>query len=240
MVVAVARGEAGRDAIRATRITRQTIRGKEGGVYYVLAPGPSLLLAPALRADRALNLAQGTKGRIAASVLLWCILAALLVAAVFALLRDATGRPGLAAALALGFALVPPFLFYFFQFYPEMPGALVLAVACAMLVRRPDDEHEPGNRSARAPAAAPVAVRWADRDPALAAPEVPAGVGRARGDGVRARLLAARTCRASRPRSPGDRRPAGADALPDRALQLRDHRQRAARRALPRLGPRQA
>ena len=27
------------------------------------------------------------------------------------------------------FALLPPFLFYFFQFYPEMPGALVLAVA---------------------------------------------------------------------------------------------------------------
>ena len=50
MAAALARGEAGRDAIRATRITRQTIRGKDGGVYYVLAPGPSLLLAPALRA----------------------------------------------------------------------------------------------------------------------------------------------------------------------------------------------
>jgi hypothetical protein len=140
MAIAVARGEAGRDAIRAARITRQTIRGKEGGVYYVLAPGPSLLLAPALRADRALNLARGTKGRLAVSVLLWCVLAALLVAAVFTLLRDTTGRPGLAAALGFGFALVPPFLFYFFQFYPEMPGALVLTIACAMLVRRPDDE----------------------------------------------------------------------------------------------------
>ena len=43
-------GAVGRDAIRATRVTRQTIRGKEGGVYHVLAPGPSLLLAPALRA----------------------------------------------------------------------------------------------------------------------------------------------------------------------------------------------
>ncbi len=137
MVVAVARGEAGRDAIRATRITRQTIRGKEGGVYYVLAPGPSLLLAPALRADRALNLAQGTKGRLAVSVLVFCALAGLLVAAVFTLLRDATGRPGLAAALAFGFALVPPFLFYFFQFYPELPGALVIAVASGMLVSWP-------------------------------------------------------------------------------------------------------
>ncbi len=53
MAAALARGEAGRDAIRATRVTRQTIRGKDGGVYYVLAPGPSLMLAPALRLDRA-------------------------------------------------------------------------------------------------------------------------------------------------------------------------------------------
>jgi hypothetical protein len=138
MAGALARGEAGRDSIRATRITRQTIRGKDGGVYYVLAPGPSLLLAPALRVDRALNLARGTPGRVAASVLLWCALAALLVMALYQLVRDATGRPGLAAVLALGFALVPPFLFYPFQFYPEMVGALVLAVAFRTLALRPE------------------------------------------------------------------------------------------------------
>ena len=137
MVSAVARGEAGRSAIRATRITRQTIRGKDGGVFYVLAPGPSLLLAPALRLDRAVNLTRGEEGRVAAAVLLWCALGALLVAALFQLVRDATGRPGLAAALAFGFALTPPFLFYFFQFYPEMPGALVLAVAFRVLALRP-------------------------------------------------------------------------------------------------------
>jgi len=62
MGVALARGEAGRDAIRATRVTRQTVRGKDGGVYYVLAPGPSLMLAPALRLDRALNLAAASRG----------------------------------------------------------------------------------------------------------------------------------------------------------------------------------
>ena len=138
MAVALSRGEVGRDAIRASRITRQTIRGKDGGVYYVLAPGPSLLLAPALRADRAINLARGEPGRVAVSVLLWCALAALLVMALFQLVRDATGRPGLAAALAFGFALVPPFLFYFFQFYPEMVGALVMAVAFRTLALRPE------------------------------------------------------------------------------------------------------
>ncbi|HEX9188247.1 MAG TPA: hypothetical protein VGB87_14300, partial [Vicinamibacteria bacterium] len=138
MAGALARAEAGRDAIRATRITRQTIRGKDGGVYYVLAPGPSLLLAPALRVDRALNLARGAPGRVAASVLLWCALAALLAMALYQLVRDATGRPGLATVLALGFALVPPFLFYPFQFYPEMVGALVLAVAFRALALRPE------------------------------------------------------------------------------------------------------
>ena len=124
----------GKEAIRATRITRQTVQGKEGGVYYVLAPGPSLLLAPALRIDRALNLLHGTPGRLAASVLLMNLLAAGLVAAMFALLRETTGRPGLAAALAFAFALVPPFLFYGFQFYPEMPGALVLTLLFHRLV----------------------------------------------------------------------------------------------------------
>ena len=94
MAVALARGEVGREAIRAERITRQTIRGKEGGVFYVLAPGPSLMLAPSLRVDRAVNLARGRPGRVAVSVLEWCALAALLVMALFLLVRDATGRPG--------------------------------------------------------------------------------------------------------------------------------------------------
>jgi hypothetical protein len=137
MAAAVARGEAGRDAIRATRITRQTIRGKEGGVYYVLAPGPSFLLAPTFRIDRALNRARGTAGPIPVSVLAWNLVAALLVVAIFVLVRDATGRPGVGAVLAFLFALLPPFLFYFFQFYPEMPGALVLAVAFHALALRP-------------------------------------------------------------------------------------------------------
>ena len=138
MAGALARGEFGREAIRATRITRQTVRGKDGGVFYVLAPGPSLMLAPALRVDRAINLARGRPGRVAVSVLEWCALAALLVMALFLLVRDATGRPGLAAALAFGFALVPPFLFYSFQFYPEMVGALVMALAFRTLALRPE------------------------------------------------------------------------------------------------------
>jgi hypothetical protein len=127
-------GGVGASAIRATRVTRQTVRGKEGGIYYVLAPGPAFLLAPALRADRALNLMRGTEGRLAVTLLLWNALAAALVAAVFLLARDATGRPGLAAAVAGFFALLPPMLFYFYQFYPETLGALALAIALRLIL----------------------------------------------------------------------------------------------------------
>ena len=138
MLGAVTRGEAGRDAIAATRISRQVVRGKQGGVYSVLAPGPSILLAPALRADRAVNRARGEAGRVAVSVLLFCALGAWLVTALFLLVRDATGRAGLAAALAFGVALVPPFLFYFHQFYPELLGALALALAFRAVALRPE------------------------------------------------------------------------------------------------------
>jgi hypothetical protein len=137
MALALVRGDGlGRGAIRATRVTRQTIRGKEGGVYHVLAPGPSVLLAPALRADRWLNRRDGRSGRLAVTVLWWNALAATLIAALFLLVRDATGRAGLAAIAAAGAGLAPPFVFYFFQFYPEMLGALVFAVALRWLLFR--------------------------------------------------------------------------------------------------------
>ena len=107
-------GAVGAGAIRASHLARQTVRGKQGGVFHILAPGPSLLLAPTLRIDRALNLAHGTPGRLAVTVLAWNALGAALVAALFLLLRDVSGRAGLAALLALGLAVTPPFLFYFF------------------------------------------------------------------------------------------------------------------------------
>jgi hypothetical protein len=135
LLSAVVHGRAGREAIRPdSRVTRQTVRGKEGGVFHVLAPGPSVLLAPALRVDRALNLRRGTPGRLAASVLLWNVLAGCLAAALYALLKEATGRAGLSAAVAALFALLPPFVFYSFQFYPEMLGALALTLALRSLV----------------------------------------------------------------------------------------------------------
>ncbi len=122
------------DAIRATRVSRQTIRGKDGGVFHVLAPGPSLLLAPTLRLDRALNRAHGVVGRLAVTLLVWNALAAALVAAIYSLLTLATRKPWLSAALALFFGFVPPFVFYPYQFFPEMPGALVLALTLRLVL----------------------------------------------------------------------------------------------------------
>jgi hypothetical protein len=139
MVAALGHGPqgVGASAIRATRITRQTIRGKDGGVFHVLAPGTSLLLAPALRLDRALNLARGTPGRLAVTVAFWNVLAAALVAAVFLLARDGGAGPGMAAAIAGLTALLPPACFYSYQFYPEMLGALFLAIALRAILLRP-------------------------------------------------------------------------------------------------------
>ena len=129
----------GRDAIRATRITRQTVRGKEGGIYHVLAPGPSFLLAPALRLDRALNLRRGTPGRLAVTLLAWNALAALLVGAMFQLAaRRRAAAPGSRPRSRPARRSLPPFVFYSFQFYPEMLGALVMTAALrALLFGRP-------------------------------------------------------------------------------------------------------
>jgi len=139
MMAALAHGPqaVGASAIRATRITRQTVRGKDGGVFHVLAPGTSLLLAPALRLDRALNLARGTPGRLAVTVAFWNGLAAALVAAVFLLARDGGAGPGAAAAIAGVTAVLPPSCFYSYQFYPEMLGALFLALALRVILLRP-------------------------------------------------------------------------------------------------------
>jgi hypothetical protein len=126
----------GLEAIRASPVTRQTIRGKDGGVFYVLAPGPSVVLAPLLRVDRALNLARGTPGRLTVTLLAWNALAAAVAAATFLLLREVLGRPGLSALAAGVAALVPPALLYAYQLYPEVPAAGAMAVALRHLLSR--------------------------------------------------------------------------------------------------------
>jgi hypothetical protein len=128
-------GAVGLRAIRATPMTRQTLRGKDGGVYYVLAPGPSLLVAPLLRIDRALNQRRGTAGRLTVTLLAWNALAAGVATATFVLLRAHLGRAGLAALVAGVAALLPPMLLYAYQLYPELLAAGVMALAFRSLLR---------------------------------------------------------------------------------------------------------
>lgn len=129
LVRALRRGEVGTDAIRAEGTSLLTVRGKDGGTFHSLAPGPAVLLAPSLRVDRALGRLHDTPGALGFTLLAWNALAAAVAAAAFVLARDATGRPGLAALVTAGALVSPPLLFYGFQFYPEVPAALLLAVA---------------------------------------------------------------------------------------------------------------
>lgn len=116
----------GAEVIRARRVARQTVSGKDGGVYHVLAPGPSALLAPALRADRALNTAFGTPGRVSVSLLVWFALSAAILAITQRMIGELTAQPGLAAFVVGACAALPPLVFFFYQFYPETLGALGL------------------------------------------------------------------------------------------------------------------
>ena len=165
-----ARRAVGASAIRATRITRQTIRGKEGGVYHVLAPGPvAAARARAARRPRAepraghAGPAGGDRG---------------------SLERAGRGAGGGACSSSRATGerarawrrrwpawprCCRRCVFYSYQFYPEMLGALFLAVALRAILLRPWDGAAHGAR-ARPPA----------RLPALAPPEVPARVGGAR------------------------------------------------------------
>ena len=132
----------GRDALAAPRLSRQTVTGKDGGAFHVLAPGPSLLLAPLLRADRALNLWRGTPGGLALTLCAWFAMSALIVSLMQRTMRElGTGAVAAALTAALG-ALLPPLVFFWYQFYPESLGALAfLWIARRLfLVGRLDDD----------------------------------------------------------------------------------------------------
>ena len=174
MPAAAARGAAGRrpSAPRRSRARRSAARKAAS----TTSSHPALRSCSLpLYASTGRSTARGGRpARLAVSVLAWNALGAALVTALFLLLRDATGTTGLAAALAAVFALTPPFLFYFFQFYPEMVGALLLALIFRSLAYR---------TSWTARAAGILGLELLA--PSVASPEVPAGLGRADGDGAR-------------------------------------------------------
>ncbi|MGH9334098.1 MAG: hypothetical protein ACRD21_10150, partial [Vicinamibacteria bacterium] len=128
-------GEIYRGEMKAWRANRSMFRSPDGGIYYINAPGPGLLLVPAYLTDRFLNRAFGVDRQLAV-ILFWQLLAALLVYETFLAASDVAGR---AAALVAAFsaALIVPLLFYSFQIYPELPAALLLLHAFRKLVLDP-------------------------------------------------------------------------------------------------------
>ncbi|HJS74219.1 MAG TPA: hypothetical protein VJ921_08035, partial [Vicinamibacteria bacterium] len=121
-----------RGELSARRANRAMFRSAEGGIYYINAPGPGLLLVPAVLVDGFRQRVLGGSGQVAV-ILFWQFLAALLVLEMFRCGTDVAGR-GAAALTAFPAALIVPLLFYSFQVYPELPAALLLLFAFRKLV----------------------------------------------------------------------------------------------------------
>ncbi len=143
-------------SIRAVRANRAMFRHPEGGIYYIMNPGPGLVLLPAYLVDRVLNRWLGTELQVAV-VLFWNLLGALLILQMMEAAREITRSPvaaALAATLALGFA--PPLIFYTYQVYPELLGALLLIYSFRRLLADP----APRERSVVTAALAVAFLPW--------------------------------------------------------------------------------
>jgi hypothetical protein len=121
--------------LTARRANRAMFRSADGGIYYINAPGPGILLVPAYLADRFLNRTFGSRRQIAA-ILFWQVLGAILVHQMALAAAFLAGRAA-ALTVAFAFALAVPLLFYTFQIYPELPAALFLLFAFRKLVLDP-------------------------------------------------------------------------------------------------------
>ena len=113
-------------------------RSVDGGVYYINAPGPGLLLVPAYLVDQNFE-PDGSAGKSKLAIIVfWQFLGALLVYEMVAsvvgevigpIVRRSSPRSRSASAV--------PFLFYTFQIYPELPGGFFLLFAFRKLVLDP-------------------------------------------------------------------------------------------------------
>jgi len=112
---------------KATRVNRSMFRSVDGGVYYINAPGPGILLTPAYLVDRVLERWFGWERQVAI-IVFWQLIGALLVLEIVWSTREMAFRSA-GTLTALGVAVAVPFLFYTFQIYPELPGGLLILFA---------------------------------------------------------------------------------------------------------------
>jgi hypothetical protein len=148
----------------ATRANRSMFRSPDGGIYYIHAPGPGLLLVPSYLADRALNRWLGWNRQVA-TILFWNFLGALLVLEIFRAAREVDVGWGAAAVTAFALAVSPPLLPYTYQIYPELPAALCLLFAFRKLFIEP----APSGNGLLAGAAAIAVLPWLHQKYALTA-----------------------------------------------------------------------
>ena len=132
---AMAEGRLYRGELRASKVNRSMFRSVEGGVYYINAPGPGLLLVPSYLIDTSWNRLFDTSGQ-RFQILFWQLLAALLVYEVFASARELSSEAA-SGLTAFAIATAVPFLLFTFQIYPELPGGLLLLHAFRKLVLDP-------------------------------------------------------------------------------------------------------
>ncbi len=150
-----AKGELYLGEVEATKANRSMFRSHRGGVYYINAPGPGILLVPAYLIDRELNRRLGWDRQVAV-ILFWHLLGALLVLEMIRASHRVVGSwgPGVIGAFAL--AISPPILLYTFQIYPELPAALGLLYAFRKLIM----EDPPTGRGAFAAAVVLAFLPW--------------------------------------------------------------------------------
>jgi hypothetical protein len=150
-----AKGELYLGEVKATKANRSMFRSHRGGVYYINAPGPGIILVPAFLIDRALNRRLGWDRQVAV-ILFWHLLGALLVLEMIRVSHRVVGDwgPGVIGAFAL--AISPPILLYTFQIYPELPAALGLLYAFRKLVM----DEPPTGRGAFAAAVVLAFLPW--------------------------------------------------------------------------------
>jgi hypothetical protein len=149
------RGQLYLGEVEATKANRSMFRSHRGGIYYINAPGPGILLVPAYLIDRELNRQMGWDRQVAV-ILFWQLLGALLVLEMVRASRRVVGTwaPGVIGSFAL--AISPPILLYTFQIYPELPAALGLLYAFRKLVM----DEPPTRRGAFAAAVVLAFLPW--------------------------------------------------------------------------------
>ena len=164
VVDSASRGQLYVGEVVATRANRSMFRSPDGGIYYINAPGPGLLLVPAYLADRALNRWLGWDRQVAA-ILFWNFLGGLLALEIFRSARQVDVGWGAAAVTAFALAVSPPLLPYTYQVYPELPAALCLLYAFRKLFIDP----APSGKGLLAGAVALAGLPWLHQKYALTA-----------------------------------------------------------------------